>query len=82
MPVVHRFQNEHTLKRLEGSSCMCRVQTPEKEEEVKQAITAKPRFSEQKITQMSNVFTGTAHNTLHSLKLHLYRIPTMEFIDF
>ncbi len=74
MCVVHHFQKEHTLKRLEGSGRTCRVQTPEKEEEVKQAITANPRLSVRKIARMSNASTGTANITPCSLKLYPYRI--------
>ncbi len=68
MRVVHRFQNEHTFKRLQGNGRMCSVRTPEKEEEVKQAITDNPRLFVRKIARMSNVSTGTAHITLRSLK--------------
>ncbi len=74
MWVVHRFQKEHALKRLEGSGRTCRVQTPENEEEVKQVITANPRLSAQKISRMSNATTGTANTILHSLKLYPYHI--------
>ncbi len=75
MRLVRRFQNEHTLKRLEGSGWTCMVRTPEKEEQVKQAITANPCLSVQKIGRMPNVSTGTTHTTLRSLKLYPYRIP-------
>ncbi len=53
---------------------MRRVRTTEKEEEVKQVITANPRLSVRKIARMSNMSTGTGHATLRSLKLYPYGI--------
>ncbi len=53
---------------------MHRVRQPEKEEQVKLAITAILHLSVRKIAWMASVSIGTAHTTLCSLKLYLYRI--------